>query len=198
MKFKALSLPVVEQVRQWRNSQPDILRTPFPLTKEQQEQFYRDVVCNRQANARFWGIWIPTQIEAYDVYSEKKTVDIEVLIGMAGLENIQWENRLAEISLILSPEHADHTACACMAEALQMLLHEGFNNLNLENIYTEVYECSHIHRFWVESANRYNAKLVILPNRKYYNGKYHDSYYINFSKERYHENTVSESPQETD
>lgn len=193
MKCKALSLSDIEKARQWRNEQPEILRTSFPLTAEMQEQFYRDVVCNRQANARFWGIWIPTQIEVYELYSEKRMVDIEVLIGMAGLENIQWENRLAEISLILNPDHAD-----CMGEALRQLLHEGFNNLNMENIYTEVYEFSPYLDFWLSYNPDFTPCFIRLPNRKYYRGRYYDSFYINFNKERYNENTVSEPAQKTD
>ena len=175
MKFKALSLLDVEQARQWRNEQPEILRTPFPLTEGQQKQFYYEVVCNRHANARYWGVYL------------------EDLIGMAGLENIQWENRLAEISLILDPEYTDY-----MDEALQLLLHEGFNNLNLENIYTEVYECSPYLDFWLSYNPDFTPCFIRLPNRKYYRGRYYDSFYINFNKERYNENTVSEPAQKTD
>src|SRR5689334_8398104 len=92
MKLKALSITDVEQVRQWRNQQTEMLRTPFLLTIEMQSRFYSDVVCNRQSNSRYWGIWTDEKIKPS-------------LIGMCGLENISWENRLAEISLIFNPEY---------------------------------------------------------------------------------------------
>jgi hypothetical protein len=173
MKLKCLTLPDLEQVRQWRNEQLESLRTPFYLTKEQQEQFHKTVICNRQANARFWGIW-----ERYD------------FIGMVGLENMQWESRLAEISLLISPDYADKSE-----EALSLLLHEGFMNMNLVNIYTEVYACSPYRKFWLEQAVKYGCIISVLPCRKYYNNTYWPSHYINFNKGDYLENTVSESAQ---
>ena len=173
MKLKCLSLFEFDTIRIWRNEQIGMLRTSFPLTKEMQDDFYEKVICDRNSNSRFWGLW-----------------NKEKFLGMCGIENIQWENRLGEISLLLNPEIITDEN---LQKSLELVLHEGFNKLNLENIFTEVYECSHIHRFWIESANKYNAKLVVLPNRKYWNGKYYDSEYINFNKERYNESIITES-----
>jgi len=169
MKLKVLSLWDVEQVRQWRNLQIEILRTSFILTQEQQSKFYHEIVCNRQANARYWGIWT----------DKTNRVGFE-LIGMCGLENIQWENRLAEISMVLNPEYPlDEYG----EKALELLLHEGFMNLNLENIFAEVYYCNPYLKFWLSIIKRENpCDVSDLPNRKYYNGKYWGSYYINFNK----------------
>ena len=150
MKLKCLSLSDVEQVGLWRNEQMEILRTPFPLTKEMQADFYKDVICNRNSNSRFWGIWIETE-----------------LIGMCGLENIQLENRLAEISLLLNPEyHLDEYG----EKILKLLLHEGFMNMNLENIYTEVYYCSRYIDFWGKIAIDFNLTSTILQSRKFFSG----------------------------
>jgi len=174
MKLKALSLLDVEHVRRWRNSQIEMLRTSFPLTTEMQADFYKNVVSNRQSNARYWGI------------REK-----DILIGMAGLENIQWENRLGEISLLLTPGAMDEHG----TKSLSLLLHEGFMNMNLENIFTEVYECSPHLQFWMNIVVKYDTCFARLPNRKYYNGEYWSSFYINFNKEDYLENIISEPTQ---
>ena len=187
MKLKPLSLSDVEQVRLWRNDQLPMLRTSFPLTTAMQGEFYKNVICNRQSNSRFWGIWIRGLIKKENTSTcvwpaQIITVEEDILIGMAGLENIQWENRLAEISLILNHEYNTDDF---LQQGLGMILHEAFLTLNLQNIFTEVYECSHLHRFCIESANKYHAKIAILPNRKYWDGKYYDSKYINFNKEVY-------------
>jgi len=176
MKLKALSTDDLEQVRLWRNGQHSALRTPFLLTAEQQEGFYWDVICNRQANSRYWGLYDP----------------IRNFIGMCGLENIQWENHLAEISLLLDPFL---TLDKYGTEALSLLLEQGFMYLNLENIAAEIYECNPIFRFWTEQAAKYKAKTATLPNRKYYAGQYYPSLYINFNKGAYleYENTVIKS-----
>lgn len=164
MKLKSLTLSDLEQVRQWRNKCPEALRTPFLLTQERQEQFYRDVICVRQKDSRYWGI----------------VVD-DVLVGMCGLENIQWENRLAEISIILNP---DYQGKGYGEKAVGLLLDQGFNHLNLENIFGECYLCNPAVEFWNKVAQKYNAVCCHLPNRKYWQGKYYDSLYFNIAKER--------------
>ena len=57
MEFKVLSLDDCLQVAEWRNECLYALRTPYMLTEEMQEEFYKNTVCNRDARARYWGIW---------------------------------------------------------------------------------------------------------------------------------------------
>ncbi|MDD5220903.1 MAG: GNAT family N-acetyltransferase, partial [Candidatus Bipolaricaulis sp.] len=150
MKLKELSLQDCEQARIWRNECLESLRTPFPLTKEMQEQFYKDVVCNRGSHARYWGIWetekatlkIPleggylgTPVDSSTLLPE--SYDAHIFIGMVGLENIEWENRRAEISIIINPEYKGK---GYGTEAVGLLLEQGFMYLNLENIWGECYK----------------------------------------------------------
>ena len=173
MELKCLSLYDIQKVRRWRNEQLEMLRTSFPLTEEMQEDFYKNVICNRNSNSKFWGIWTGSEF-----------------IGICGLENIQWENRNSEISLLLNPEYPLNKHGK---EVLKLLLYEGFMNMNLENIYTEVYDCHKELSFWYDMIKKYKCMFSALPNRKYYNGKYHNSTYINFNKEDFNENLISKS-----
>ncbi|HUX61122.1 MAG TPA: GNAT family N-acetyltransferase [Ignavibacteriaceae bacterium] len=201
MKLKVLSLSDCEQVRQWRNEQLDSLRTSFILTLEQQVRFYNEIICNRQANARYWGIWEEVKTKATECcmdddvvrFGREKEIEVFKLIGMCGLENIQLENRNAEISLIFNPEYPMDKYGE---EALILLLHEGFLNINLENICAEIYLCNPYYEFWMEQVYKYKCKTATLPKRKYLNGKYYDGVYINFNKGAYNvknENTITES-----
>jgi len=197
MKLKVLSKWDCEQVRCWRNEQLDSLRTSFTLTLEQQVRFYNEIICNRQANARYWGIWEEGKLFKLN-FNHKKDVNLplveeskkEELIGMTGLENISRENRNAEISLIFNTEYPMDK---CGVEALRLLLHEGFMNMNLENICAEIYLCNPYYEFWMEQVYKYKCKTASLPQRKYLNGKYYDGVYINFNKGDYDENTIIES-----
>lgn len=189
MILKAISLSDLEKVREWRNKQISMLRTPFPLTSEQQSEFYKNVICNRQSNGRFWGIYLkdfPTK------FSTTEYITPIEFIGMTGIENIQWENRLGEISLLLNPKHSTNEN---LYKALTQILYKGFMCLNLENIYTEVYECSPFKDFWLNYINTcgINNTVNILPNRKYCIGRYWNSFYINFNKGAYikNENNIS-------
>lgn len=182
MKLKALSLLDCEQVRQWRNETLVSLRTPFLLTREMQERFYSEAICNRQADARYWGIFIEQDTGYADSKLESITQDI--LIGMCGLENISWENRNAEISIILNPEYHGK---GYGSQAVNLLLDQGFNYLNLENIFGECYSCNPAVEFWKKISQKYNAKCCYLPNRKYWNDVYYDSLYFNINKSDFKE-----------
>ena len=161
MKLDALSLADVEEVRAWRNAALSSLRTPFLLTAEMQEDFYRNLT--RYSRDRYWAIRVSGG-----------------LIGMAGLVGIEWENRLAEISLIISP---DCRGAGYGKQAVDLLLHEGFNNMALENIYGECYECNPAIDFWRKLAAQYKAYMTTLPSRKYWNGSYWGSLYFNFRRQ---------------
>ena len=185
--FRPLTPENMEQVRLWRNLAPETLRTPFLLTAEQQQQYYRDVICDRRSTTRYWGFW-DTEIE-YD-YKEYRVHDMipspkgqkNMFVGYGGLENIQWENRLAEISILIGPEFRGQ---GYGAEAVEAILRRGFCELNLENIWGECYYCSPAPAFWKRLVERFHGTWVDSPGpRKFWDGKYHKSVMFNFYRGR--------------
>lgn len=169
MQLKVLSYNDVEQARIWRNETLSMNRTPYPLTQEQQAKFYHEVVCNRQANSRYWGIWEANSLTENETY-----------IGMGEITNISLENRNGEIGLLMNPGYV------YMAnEAIDLILEQAFEHLNLENIYGECYLCSGYIGIWISIALRYyedSDALTFLPKRKYWQGQYYDSLYFNINK----------------
>ena len=71
----------------WRNSQLDILRQQNPLTKEQQENYFKTTVAGlfdqEQPEQILWSFLVNGQ-----------------LIGYGGLVHINWTNKTAEISFL--------------------------------------------------------------------------------------------------
>lgn len=169
MEFRELSQADCEQIRQWRNQVPEALRTPFALTKEMQEQFYKEIICNRNSRSRFWGIWIKDKISSN-------------FIGMCGLENVQWENSTAEISIILN---SDYKGKGFGTKVIDILLNKAFNELKFETIFGECYQCNPSINFWEKIVKKYNGTDAHLPKRKYWNGKFYDSMYFIIDKEDY-------------
>ncbi len=167
LKFEAPRIEDFEMKREWRNESLVSMRTSFLLTREMQEDFYRNVVCDRNSNVRFWTVTLER---------------LHKIIGQASLMNIQWENRLAEMGVILAPSERNK---GYGKEIVRMLLDKGFNELNLENIYGECYLCSPAITFWEKIADEYNAQKVMLPNRKFWLGEYWDSLYFNFERSSY-------------
>ncbi len=174
MILKVLSYEDVEQVRKWRNETLESLRTPFLLTAEMQEQFYADVICNRTSNARFWGIWVTDR-------------GIEKFVGMCGLENIQWENGGAEISIMLNPVHHGK---GHGKQAIEMLLDKAFDQLRLNRVWGECYECNKAVDFWKKIVEDYNGYYTRLPETKFYDGQYWDSIYFSIGRAGYEPNNT--------
>lgn len=165
MIIKVPSIEDLEQVRLWRIECLESLRTPFMLSRESQLAYYNEVVCQRDAKSRMWSFY---------------STSGNILIAFGGIENIEWENRLGEISLIVRPKRQRQ---GIGTEALEYILKAGFSRLNLENLYAEVYHCNPAIEFWRRAGIKYRAKTATLPNRKYWDGHYYHSLYINFNRE---------------
>jgi RimJ/RimL family protein N-acetyltransferase len=153
-------------VREWRLEVPESLRTTFPLTEECQEEFYRNVVCDRKSEHRYFALCADSQFA-----------------GMGGITGIQWENRLGEISLILDPARRHEGLGMASVRAI---LACAFQQLNLQTVFGECYECNEEGmEFWIKVAKHCNGYAAHLPGRKFWNGKYYDSIYFAIDKDMY-------------
>lgn len=164
-----LATPTVgegEVVRIWRNDCCETLRTARELTANQQEQFIKsldDPLCPH----RYWSI-----------------LDAECnLVAFGGLTFIQWESRIAEISLIVRPELRNMGVGLSAAE---LILERGFSRLNLQTIFGECYNVrKESVEFWKKLAAKYNGYQTVLPKRKFWTGKYYDSLYFSIDRDDY-------------
>lgn len=163
LHLDALTADQVEQARTWRNAWRESTRTPILLTEAMQDDFYRSVICDRNAPHRYWAIVGGTEF-----------------LGMGGLTFIQWENRLAEISLILNPKA---TGQGYGTQAVALLLEEGFRRMGLLTIVGECYECNAAVDFWRAIAKRYDGDMTTLPRRKFWDGKLWDALYFSIARD---------------
>jgi len=168
MELTVLTKEEWEQCRLCRNENLSIWRTPYLLTKEMQEDSYNNMICNRKANSRYWGV--------HEIIQEGES---DTFIGVVGLTDIFWENRFAELSMMLN---INFNQQGLGTKALLRLLDKGFNELNLENIRGEAYTCSITIDFWNKILERTGAYKTYLPNVKYWQSSYYQSLYFNFTK----------------
>jgi len=162
MRLDALTLEQCEQVRLWRNDALYALRTPYPLTAEQQAEFYRNVVCDRNARSRYWAVILA-----------------DSFVGQAGLENIEWENRRAEISLLIDTQYRGK---GIGEQAFELLMEQGFKYMNLDHIWGECYLSNPAIKFWTRLAEKHNAKTVVIPATRFWEGNTVASYHFTFSR----------------
>jgi RimJ/RimL family protein N-acetyltransferase len=154
LELRPPTIKDVEQVRLWRNEILNTLRTPYPLTEKMQGDFYEKVICNRASNHYYWS-----------VYNKD-------LIGFGGLTNIEWENGLAEISLILS---AGNRGQGHGLSAVQLIIDEGFGNMGLRTIYGECYQCNPAIEFWRKVTKYYGGYYTMIPRRKMWQCQLYDA-----------------------
>jgi len=167
MILKPLCLDDMELIRDWRNGIPETLRTPYMLTEEMQEDYYRDVICDRNSNTRYWAFCLKGEC---------------MVMGYGGIENIRWENRQGEISILIAP---DYRGKGYGAEGVELILNQAFMYMNLDRIYGECFHSSVAVEFWIKMVAEYRGFQTSLPDRKYFNGTYWSSFYFMFSKEEY-------------
>ena len=184
MKLKPLSIQDMETVREWRLEVPETLRTPYDLTREMQEDYYKNEICNRDSRTRYWGLW--GDIDKVDVTTITDTEPTyamvtgkDMLIGYGGIENIEWENSRGEISLLIGP---DYRKQGYGTKAVEAILFKAFHFLGLRNVHGECYLSSPAVPFWEKLIWKYGGMCADFPETKFYNGKYCHSYLFNFGR----------------
>ena len=184
MKLEPLTLEDMEQIRIWRHAFSETLRTPYMLTREMQEDYYRNTICNRESKTRYWALVEDSHEEDVSTVYQPQAVWAHGgrrLCGYGGIENISWENSNGEMSLLIDP--ARHGK-GLGEQAVALFLGKAFNHLNLATVYGECYTCGPW-MFWEKQVHRFDGTSTVLPKRKYWKGEYYGSYYFTFDKETY-------------
>ena len=186
MTLKPLTLENLETARLWRNELMAAWRTPYMLTREMQEDYYLNTICNRDSNLRYWGFWIDDDKNPR-VFPDpmKRENDVsrfydDIFIGYGGIENIHLENRTGEISILIGPKFRGGGAGS---EALRLILQQAFNTLNLDVVWAECYLCNDSVEWWDKMGEKYIAQIQELPYRKYYNGNYYSARFYYFVRD---------------
>lgn len=149
-------------VSSWRNDSRGTLRTTGFCTVDLQEKFIETL---DEKLHRYYSFY-----------------DGGNLVAFGGMTYIQWENRIAEISLIVDP---DLHRSGIGSDVVDMLLDEAFNKLNLKTVFGECYKSNPATDFWFRLCKKYEGYTTTLPNRKYWNGDYYDSLFFSIDRETY-------------
>lgn len=157
-------------IMKWRNEQIYHLRQARPLTEDDQQRYFDNVVSKLYDNPK------PDQI--LFSYLEKG-----VCIGYGGLVHINWIDRNGEISFImdtqLEGEHfADH-----WSNYLTMLKAVAFDDLGLHKIYTYAFDLRP-HLYTMLEANGYKREAT-LKEHCLFNGEYKDVVLHSLWNDRY-------------
>lgn len=157
-------------IMKWRNEQIYHLRQARPLTEDDQQRYFDNVVSKLYDNPK------PDQI--LFSYLEKG-----VCIGYGGLVHINWIDRNGEISFIMDTKlEAEHFA-EHWSNYLSMLKSVAFDDLGLHKIYTYAFDLRP-HLYTMLEANGYKREAT-LKEHCLFNGEYKDVVLHSLWNDRY-------------
>ena len=157
-------------IMKWRNEQIYHLRQARPLTEDDQQRYFDNVVSKLYNNPK------PDQI--LFSYLEKG-----VCIGYGGLVHINWIDRNGEISFIMDTQlEAEHFA-EHWSNYLTMLKAVAFDDLGLHKIYTYAFDLRP-HLYTMLEANGYKREAT-LKEHCLFNGEYKDVVLHSLWNDRY-------------
>ena len=124
----------IQLIKNWRNDQIDILRQEEPITREQQIDYYNQVIKKSFSDKK------PTLMLFSFLHNDS-------CIGYGGLTNIDWNTKNAELSFLADPTR---TSVPQMYENdltsfLHLIFELIFDELNFTRIFTETYDVRPVH-----------------------------------------------------
>jgi len=149
-------------LKDWRNSQMDILRQWKPLTEYNQEKWFRKI--SEDNTQVIFAIMVPNEKE--------KSMRF---IGYCGITNIDFRNRRGEISFLVNPVRVQDKKLyrEDFLSVLYMLCQYGFEELNLHKIFAETFD---FREDIIKELEEFGFNLNgILRDHQFIKGKYYSS-----------------------
>ena len=156
----------IEQLRLWRNK-PELrkyFREHKEIGKDMQSKWYKTRVLDDRDQINF---------EIHDKESHQ-------LIGHCGLYHISWIHRYAEFGIYIGDDSFRSDGYG--SDALRTLIGYGFNDLNLNRIWCEVYSNNTAIDIYRHIGFKDEGTL---KQTAFKNGKYLDSYILGMLKSDY-------------
>ena len=124
----------VEEIRQWRNEQMDVLRQTKPISKEEQVKYYENHV------------WPEMDKNQPDKILLSLNSDNE-LICYGGLVNIGWDDLRGEMSFLINSNRAKDSEVYQndMSNFITVIKEVFFHQLSFNRLFTETFEFRHCH-----------------------------------------------------
>ena len=162
----AVSSDSIEQLRNWRNS-PELrqyFREYREISKDMQASWFENRVRKNNNQVDF---------EIHDIQTER-------LIGHCGLYYINWVNRVAEFTAYIGD--LDYRSGGFGSDSLRTLFKYGFEQLNLNKIWCEVYDNNEAIKIYKHLGF---VSEGTLRQHVYKNGVYYDAHILSLLREEH-------------
>jgi len=152
----------IQSIRKWRNAQIDVLRQNKPISENEQEKYYEEIMKKNFLKNN------PEQILFSFLLKSK-------CIGYGGLVHIDWEQKSAELSFLNETSRAKNLDLYFkdFSKFLKIIFKIVFDNMKINQIVTETYN---IRPKTIEILKSFGfKKKTTLKNHIKINGKLIDS-----------------------
>jgi RimJ/RimL family protein N-acetyltransferase len=167
VRIRAIEKMDIDEIMKWVNDPEvkDNLLMRYPISRFQEEK------------------WIDRALEEND--QKNKTFAMEtkdgVYLGGIGLHGIDWENRKAEVGIVIGKKEYWNKGYG--TDAMMTILDFAFNQMNLHRVFLRVFE------FNVRGMKSYEKcgfkKEGILRDDRYRSGEYHDTIMMGLLKNEF-------------
>jgi len=147
----------IQNIRKWRNDQLDVLRQENPITKNEQIQYYNNVI------KKSFSEKMPDMILFSFMLDN-------LCVGYGGLVHINWDSKIAEVSFIVDTirsknENIYEKDFSIFLKLIKMV---SFHELNFKKIFTETYDIRKKHIEILENSG-FNLEYKSLKQKKIHN-----------------------------
>jgi RimJ/RimL family protein N-acetyltransferase len=160
-RLESIRAEDIENIRNWRNAQLDVLRQEKVITMEEQIKYFNDY------------IW-PETIKNEPINILFSFFQNDDLIGYGGLVHISWKDLRAEVSFLINPYNlSDEDYQFFFSSYLTLIKSVAFDDLKFNRLFTETFDIRKSHISILET-NGFNREGV-LKEHVIINGKFVDS-----------------------
>jgi RimJ/RimL family protein N-acetyltransferase len=165
INLRAIEVSDLELIQRWRNMQSiqPFVREYREMSFINVENWYNSIVNNREF--------------IFFIIEDQKKLPI----GVAGLTYIDWLNKHADLHLGLYEKSWGDESYG--KATVNMMLNHGFNFLNLNKIYAEIYSIDDAKLKLFSNSNF--KQDAILREHYYFKGKYRDSHIFSILKSEF-------------
>ena len=160
--LSSLEKKFLTKIKNWRNAQMEILRQSKPLTDYDQEKWFQQI--REDKNQSLFSI----------IAKNEKNKKMK-FIGYCGITYIDYKNRRGALSFIVDTKRALNKEIykRDFMAVLNMICHYGFEELNLNKIFTETFSFRKNHISILEEFGFHFDG--ILREHHFAHGRYYDS-----------------------
>jgi len=165
--IRALEKTDMDEIMKWIND-PEVMENllmRYPVSRYQEEK------------------WIEKALDEGNLRNKVFALETKdrIYLGGIGLHRIDWENRNAEVGIVIGKK--EHWNKGYGTDAMMTMLDFAFNQMNLHRVYLRVYEYN---ERGIKSYEKCGFKKEgVLRDDRYIRGEYHDTIIMGILKDEF-------------